>query len=354
MTRIDRYIFKTVVGATLAALLVLLVMEAFFGLLSELEDLGEGNYTLLAILQHVALTMPRRSYETFPMALLLGGLLGMGALAQNSELVVMRGAGVSLLRLTRAALQAGLFLGIIALFIGEFVAPVTERSAQLLHAVAKYEERTILKGRGFWARDGNQIINVRAVLPGDKLVDVTLYELGENAELISLSHAQGARYQAGHWILDGITRSNLSTDPVTTHTLVSLSVDWGLNPDLLEVLAMDPEDLAMRNLSTYIDYLRDNGLDARHYELAFWVKAFTPLTNLGMLFIALPFVFGPQRTAGVGQRLLIGVLLGLLFYLLNRLLGNVVLLYNYPPLLGALLPTLFFFGAGTYALRRLR
>ncbi|MEZ5585024.1 MAG: LPS export ABC transporter permease LptG [Candidatus Competibacteraceae bacterium] len=354
MIRIDRYIFKTVVGATLVALLVLLVMEAFFGLLTELEDLGKGNYTLTAIFQHVALTMPRRAYETFPMALLLGGLLGMGALAQHSELIVMRGAGVSLVRLSRAALQAGLFLGIVALFIGECVAPVSERSAQLVHAVAKYEERTILKGRGFWARDGNQIINVRAVLPGDKLVDVTVYELGESAQLKTLAHAQGARYQAGRWILDSLTRSDLSTDPVVTEKLVSLAVNWGLNPELLEVLAMDPEDLAMRDLSTYVGYLRANGLDARHYELAFWVKAFTPLTNLGMLFIALPFVFGPQRTAGIGQRLLVAVLLGLLFYLLNRLLGNVVLLYDYPPLLGALLPTLLFFGAGTYALRRLR
>ncbi|NJN46253.1 MAG: LptF/LptG family permease [Candidatus Competibacteraceae bacterium] len=103
----------------------------------------------------------------------------------------------------------------------------------------------------------------------------------------------------------------------------------------------------------HFGYLQANGLDARNYELAFWVKAFTPLTNLGMLFIALPFVFGPQRTAGIGQRLLVAVLLGLLFFLLNRLLGNVVLLYDYP-LLGALLPTLLFFGAGTYALRRLR
>lgn len=354
MKRIDRYIFKTVVGTTLAALLVLLVMEAFFGLMAELEDLGEGNYTLGAILQFMALTLPRRLYETFPMGLLLGGLLGMGALAQHSELVVMRAAGMSLLRLIRAALQAGLVMGCLALVIGEFVAPVSEHAAQLVRAEAKYEARSIRRGRGFWAREGEQIINVRAVSPDARLVDITLYELGETAELKSLTHAEGARYEQNRWLLEGVSRSVLNGDRVITEKRPDLAVAWTINPELLEVLAMDPEDLALRDLRVYIRYLRDNGLDARHHELAFWIKALTPVTNLATLFIALPFVFGPQRAGGVGQRLLVGVLLGLAFFLLNRLLGNVVLLYGYPPWLGAILPTVLFFTAGTYALGRLR
>ncbi|MCP5421225.1 MAG: LPS export ABC transporter permease LptG [Gammaproteobacteria bacterium] len=354
MKRIDRYIFKTVVGTTLVALLVLLGMEMFFGLMTELEDLGEGHYTLLAILEFMALTLPRRLYETFPMGLLLGGLLGMGALAQHSELVVMRAAGLSRSRLIWAALQAGLVMGGLALVIGEYIAPASEHAAQLVRAEAKYEARSIRRGRGFWARDGDEIINVRAVLPDNRLVDITLYELNETAELKSLTHAGSARYERSHWILEGVSRSRLDGERVVTERLPELVVNWALNPELLEVLALDPEDLALRDLSVYIRYLHDNGLDARHHELAFWTKALAPLTNLAMLFIALPFAFAPQRASGIGQRLLIGVLLGLAFFLLNRLLGNVVLLYNYPPWLGAILPTLLFFGAGAYALRLMR
>ena len=110
----------------------------------------------------------------------------------------------------------------------------------------------------------------------------------------------------------------------------------------------------MRELLTYIAYLEDNGLDTRRYQLAFWTKLLAPLANLSMLFIAMPFAFGRQRSAGMGQRLVIGILLGLAFFLLNRMLGNIVLLYDFPPIIGAALPMMLFYGAGALALSRLR
>ena len=127
-----------------------------------------------------------------------------------------------------------------------------------------------------------------------------------------------------------------------------------ISPQILEVLAADPDELSIRDLQVYVNYLERNGLDTQSYRLALWRKALAPLTHLAMLVIAMPFVFGPQRTAGAGQRLLVGLLLGLAFFLMNYLLGNVVLLYGYSPLLGAALPSLLFLGAGFYALHRLR
>ena len=123
MSILDRYIFRTVAGATFVALLVLLLLESFLGLLVELEDVGKHNYHFAEIIQYLLLIQPQRLYELFPMALLVGGFLGMGALASSSELIVMRAAGVSLARLTRSALQAGFLLSLVVLAIGEFVAP---------------------------------------------------------------------------------------------------------------------------------------------------------------------------------------------------------------------------------------
>lgn len=356
MKRIDRYIIKTVIGTAVVALLVLLTLEAFFSLLVELEDFGKGNYGLLQIMQYLILTMPRRIYETFPMALLLGGLLGMGALASGSELISMRAAGLSLLRLVGSALQAGLMLGLLALVLGEFVAPKTEFIAQQLRSTAKSEAISIRAGRGFWARDGNYFINVRAVLPGVRLADIYIYEINEKSDLKLALRAAGAHYvdASGRWVLEDVSSSSMEPERVVTDAIANITVNSALNPRLLEILATNPKDLSMRDLLPYIGYLEKNGLDARTYRLAFWIKVLAPLTNLAMLFIAMPFVFGSQRTAGVGQRLLVGVFLGLVFFLFNRMLGNLVLLYDYPPLLGASLPTLAFFTVGTYALRRMR
>lgn len=355
MNIIDRYIFKVVFSASLVALVVLLVLETFFTLLAELEDLGVGEYGLAEILQYVALILPGLAYQTFPMALLLGGLMGMGTLASGSELVVMRAAGLSLLRLVWATLKIGLLLGLVALALAEFIAPYTERSAQELRSTAKASNMSIREGRGFWAKDGNRFIQVRAVLPGDRLADIYIYEMSEGLGLKSAIRADSAYYQNDQWVLEGVSRSSLQPARVIGDRLSSLNIGESvITPGMLDVLAADPEDLALRELLRYIDYLKANGLDAREYQLAFWSKLLTPLVNLAMLFVAMPFVFGAQRRLGVGQRLVAGILLGLLFFLGNRLLGNLILLYDYPPWLGAGLPTLLLFAGGTYALRRMR
>jgi len=316
--------------------------------------MGEGNYGLPQVLQYLLLTLPRRTYEVFPMCLLVGGLLGMGSLASSSELVVMRAAGASLFRLVGAALKAGLFMGLLALILGEFVAPYTEQLAQLTRASARNESIDIRHGLGFWARDGDSFVNVQSVLPGFKLADIYIYEMDEQADLKSVIHADNADYVDGRWALAGVTRTLIGTDAVQTHSVDSLVVDSVISPAMLDVLASDPEDLSMRDLITYIAYLNSNGLQDNMYQLAFWSKALGPFTNLAMLFIALPFVFGSQRKVGAGQRLLIGVFIGLLFFLSNRMLGNLVLLYGYHPLLGASSPTLLFFAVGSYALSRVR
>lgn len=355
MNILDRYIFRTVTATTAVALLVLLLLEFFLNLLMELENLGKGSYGFMAVIRYLLLIQPQHLYEIFPMALLMGGLLGMGALAGGSELIVMRTAGLSLIRLTSSVLQAGLLLSLLVLAMGEFIAPPLEQAAREQRATAKGEDVAIRSGRGFWARDGDYFIHVRAVLPGVRLVDIHVFKINPNdARLETVTVAQGARYLEDHWLLEGVDRSSLNGDAVQTEHLTSLSVVSAINPQILDVLAADPGDLSIRDLLIYVDYLGNNGLDAQDYWLVLWRKLLAPLAHMAMLVIAMPFAFGPRRTAGAGQRLLIGLLLGLLFFLLNYLLGNVVLLYGLPPLMGACLPTLLFIGAGLYALGRLR
>ncbi len=351
MRHLDHYIFKAVLGPTLITLLVLLALEALIGLLEELDNL-QGGYDLKKIFHYIALTLPRRAHEVFPVALLLGGLLGMGQLNSGSEVVAMRMAGISVLRLVWPVMLIGLLLSLGALLLGEFVAPYTERQAQDLRANARAEAVAIRMGQGFWARDGNYFIHVNGVLPGFRLADIYLYEVTTDTRLTSIAWAQEARYDKGGWILDRVRRNDIQNNAVTIEQFSKLRLDLGINPDLLEVLAIEPEDLSMRDLQKYISYLQSNGLDARQQQFAWWTKVLAPFANLAILYLAMPFVFSPQRTLTRGKRLMIGICLGLLFFLVNRLIGNAVLFYTQSPLLGAIIPVLLFSIAGTFALRR--
>lgn len=354
MNLLDRYIFRTVLGTTLVVLMVLLVLDTFFSLLDELGRTGTGHYDLNAVLYYLLLGIPGQTYETLPVALLVGGLLGMGALANHSELVVMRSAGRSVLRIVGSALQAGLVMSLVALLLGEFLAPYTDRLAKEHRFTARTGSAALYPGYSFWARDGADIVGIGTILPGPILVDIAIYRLEEATKLSTLTHAQRAHYAEGRWHLQEVSERRITPDRI--HVTHREQAEWRsvVTPHTLEVLAADPNDLAMREMLTYIEYLQDNGLDTRRYELAFWIKVVAPLANLAMLFIAMPFAFGQQRAVSMGQRLVVGILIGLLFYLANRMLGNVVLLYGLPPLLGACLPMLLLYGIGVIALSRVR
>lgn len=354
MNILDRYLFRTVANATLVTLLVLLLLESFLTMLVELKSVGKGNYDLWAALHYLLLMQPQRLCELFPMALLVGSLLGMGGLASGSELIVMRAAGLSLTRLVSSVAATGLLLSLLVVLVAEFIAPPLEQTAREQRALLKGERLDIRGGRGFWARDGDTFLHIQSVLPGVRLANIHAFQVNAQAQLEEMLYATGARYDAGHWVLEDIARSKIADDTVRTERLLDLKMTSAISPQILEVLATNPERLSIRNLSVYISYLERNGLDAQSYHLAFWRKILAPLTSLAMLAVAMPFVFGPQRRAGIGQRLLIGLLLGLAFFLANYLLGNIVLLYGSPPLLGAALPTLLFLAAGFTALHRLR
>lgn len=354
MNILDRYLFRAVASATLVALLVLLLLELFISLLVELQGVGKGNYSFADAISYLLLIQPQRLYALFPMALLVGSLLGMGALASSSELTVMRAAGLSLIRLTTATLITGLILSSAVLFIGEFIAPPLKQFASQQRALAQGQSRDIRGGRGFWVRDQDYFIHVQAVLPGVRLANIHIFQLNENAELQAVTAAETAQHEQDSWVLEKVQRSIINEQEVHAENISSITVTSAVNPQILEVLAIDPDELSVRELWMYIGYLEGNGLDAQSYRLVFWRKVLAPLSYIAMLVVAMPFAFSPQRTSGVGQRLLIGLLLGLAFFLSNYALGNVVLLYGYPAWIGATLPSSLFIVAGLYALQRLR
>lgn len=354
MLQLDRYIFRQVLATSLISLLVLLALESFFAFMRELDRLGEGSYGPLDIAQFLLYTLPQRAVERMPMALLLGGLMGMGALAAGSELVAMRAAGWSTLRIVASTLLPGLLLVLLAATVGEFVAPALTHHAEAARAEARDRTLSIRGGRGFWVRDGDLLVQIREVHPSGELANLWLYRLEDGVRLRSVAQAESAVHGAQGWRLLGVTETELG--PLTARRVAVAERLWDapITPRLLDVLVLQPEAMSARDLRVYSEYLTRNGLDARSYRLALWAKLVAPLSNLVMLFVAMPFVFGPLRSAAAGQRLFAGVMVGLLFYLTSNTLANVGLVYSLPPALAITLPPALFFLAAFLALRRIR
>jgi lipopolysaccharide export system permease protein len=349
---LDTYIGKAVIGGAFMVMCVLLALFIFIDFIGELDVVGRGDYNAWTAFRYVLLSAPRLTYELMPMAALIGSLVGLGALAGNNELVIMRAAGVSLLRITWAVLKAGLLLVFFAIWLGEWVVADAEQSAANIRSSALTGNKTLKTAEGFWTRDARDFIDVRAVLPGGKLVDVYIYEFDDGHALRRISHAMNATYEQGQWHLKRVRRSEIGPDGVTTEQLPAMTWRSQLSPDLLDIVAIKPDSLSISGLYKYIRYLRQNGLSSGRYEIEFWTKVVLPFATCVMVFAALPFVFGSLRAVGVGQRMLMGVLVGIGFYLFNQTINYVGLVYDFNPLLSALLPTLVLLAAAVYMMRR--
>jgi len=338
---LERYIAKTVIMGCLSACLVMLSIFAFIDFVSQLNNVGTGNYGNLQALVFVLMRLPQRLYELAPSILLLGGILSLGAMAANSELIVMRASGVTTLRITRSVLQTGLLIAVIVAILGEFVVPGATRAAKAYRAEA-IEEKLIVGGiEDIWARDGNRYVNVKQILPDHELHGISVYEIDDSYQLSSIIHAEKARYLNDEWVLNNITRSDVASTGVNTTFEKELILKRLILLELFSVLELHANDMSAQELYIYSSYLQDNSLDSDEYQLAFWIKVFTPLTCLAMLLIAMPIVFNTTpRSGGIGQRVMLAIIIGIIYFVFNRSINHLGLALEISPILSASLPLL--------------
>jgi lipopolysaccharide export system permease protein len=352
MRILDRYLAWAVMSGTLLTLAGLLPLMGVFILSDELDAIGTERYGLTEAMLFTLLSLPRYLYQLFPIATLIGALIGLGALASHSELVAMRAAGISVGRLVRSAMLGGLVLAIIAVVLGELVAPVAEQRGLELRRLALSGEAAQLTPYGFWAIDDGAYVNIREVRSGTSLRDIRIYRVDAAEGTLEASHAEGARYENGRWLLEGIALSRVDGEGVRVERVEQAEWDSMLDPGLLKVVVADPRALPVWGLYKYIRFMSVNKQDASAYEIAFWGKVLHPVLTLSMILIAIPMLLGSSRSTGMGRRMLAGILVGLVYYLVSRTFAYLALLFGMNAFLAAIAPPVLFIGAAMLLLRR--
>jgi lipopolysaccharide export system permease protein len=352
MAKLDRYIGTQVFFAILAVLGIILGLALLFAFIDELGDLNKGDYGLGQALWYILLTAPRRAYEMLPMAALIGCLIGLGSLASNSELTIMRAAGVSIGRIVWAVMKPMLVLMLAGILIGEYVAPLTENQAQADRALAQGGGAAQSSKRGMWHRQGQEYVHINAVQPNGVLLGVTRYRFDDERRLQVASFARRAEFREGQWMLRNVQTTFLHEDHSEVVKQPEERWDIELNPELLGTVVMEPEALSVTGLWQYIHYLSEQGLNNARYWLAFWTKLLQPLVTGALVLMAISFIFGPLRSVTLGQRVFTGVLVGFVFRIAQDLLGPSSLVFGFSPLLAVLVPAGICALAGVWLLRR--
>jgi lipopolysaccharide export system permease protein len=351
MKQLSRYIGIFVLGAIAMVLMVVLSIDVIAALIDGLEEI-DNDYGFSDVLYNIWLTLPSRIYQNIPFASLIGCLMGLGVLAGNSELVVMRSAGISLLRITGFVARPVLLVILTGTLLGEFVVPYTDQVAESRKMLLLGERDDLAATSGVWNREGNEFIHFNAVYPNGRLFGVTRYRFGDERQIESVSFAAQATFFDNYWVEEQGVVTRFTGTGTETENFVTRRWESGLSTDLLQLVSMAPESLPMESLYNYARYLDEQGQISSTYWLAFWTKALQPVTIIGLVLIAVSFVFGPLREATMGYRIFSGVVVGIVFQTTQQLLGPSSIVFGFAPFWAVVVPAIVSTLIGLVLLRR--
>jgi lipopolysaccharide export system permease protein len=351
MRLITRYVATQVFAAILLVLAVLLGFDLIVGVLDQSGDIS-GRYTLGPAAYYTLLSLPSHVAQLLPFAILIGCLAGLGTLASTSELVVIRSAGVSVMRILWMALRPALLVALAGLLVAEYVAPQSQQIAQSYRAMLLQKKDISVSEYGLWHREGDSFVHFNAVQPNGELFGVSMFVLDESRHMQSALFAQRAIYQGDHWLFEDVRETLFKGDHLETTASAKRRWDTQLSPELLNILVLDPIDLSLSGLWHYVRFLREQNSNAGQYELALWNKLLQPLAAISLVLVAASIIFGPLRQSSMGTRVFVGLMIGIVFRISQDMLGPASLVFGFTPILASLTPILVSVAAGFLMLRR--
>jgi lipopolysaccharide export system permease protein len=287
-----------------------------------------------------------------PIAVLLGSILSLGSLASNSEIIAMQASGVSLARLIISLLQAAVILALLSFLLAEWVVPASETAARAVKNLSRGQSTALFVKEGLWIKDESRVLHIDKLLPGGIARDIEIFKLDQRGNVESVTRVGRAIPIEQGWELQQVERSIIGDNRVDTSSYDRLIYSGSLSSRLLEVLMIEPQRMSSGDLYAYLNFLDENKLDASAAQLIFWQKISSPLAVIVMCLLAFPFVLGVQRQSNVGHRLLIGILLGLVFVVVNRLVTQLAVQLGFNAILVAMLPSLIFLVVAIFLLTR--
>jgi lipopolysaccharide export system permease protein len=334
-------------------LVVLLALAGLFEFIGELDD-TRGDYQTVQAILYTAFRLPNLASAMLPIAVLLGSLLGLGALASSSEIIVMRSAGLSIRELSGMVAISGGVLLVFTALLGEYIGPPLDTFARNMRMELRSERDDDRVGKEAWVKDGSTYLHLEKVSPEFEFGSLYVFKFdGDHLRSIAVAENSGLD-ENDKWILENLRETQFLGDGVQVLQSSRSIESFELNAGLLGTSLAKPMSLSARELLSYIAYLDKNDLDATKYETEFWYRVSRTFTVLIMPILALAFVFGSLRTGGSGGRLMIGVVIGLAYYLASESLANSGEVFNLNPLIISWLPTAALAGVTVFALSRIR
>ncbi len=345
------YLLKRFLYGLLISLIVLTSLDIFFSFTAELKYLNEGTYDLLAITQYIILNLPKSITIMFPYAMLIGAMLSLGAMASDYEFVAMQSAGISVRKIISIVLIQSFLISSVFYTMSDQLIPEFSSMAETKKNMA-LNKKIIFQRNGVWFKDKQSYIRIQEIYSENDLKNITKYDYDNDHNLIAIHYIREATNDGSKWLLSGVESIYVDKIPITKEIHNEQFLDDFIDKNLIMIKTDKSESLSLLDVVRNISYLEKNKLDSDIQKKIFWEKIFQPFSAVIMLFLALPFIFGKLRSTQTSKRIIIGLFIGITFFIVSSILPNLGMILGLAPFVNILIPHLVFIYAGNYLLSR--
>ena len=353
-----RYIGRSVAYFTLLTLTAFIALFFFFNTLDELERVGRGTYTVSKMLIYVLLQIPGHIAELAPVATLIGGIVALASLAAGSEITILRTAGLSTGKLVFWVVLMSLPFSTAIFVFSDYITPAAERTANALRLQALQIGISSELVSGSWVKDSqvdtasgelNTVyVNATKLEAQGFLTDLKLYEFDFKDRLKRVVVAERADAVSDGWILKNVNETVYQSvqGPLgeTVEARNNKLGEWhwktAVTPSVVGAVARAPNQMNTVELYRISRFLSANGQGAAKLQLVLFQNLFMPVSIAVMLLLALPFAFLHTRAGGISTKIFAGIMLGILFFMLDRLFSHLGILNTWPAFASAIAPSL--------------
>ena len=344
-----KYLFYRFITGLSVSLIVLVSIEIFFSFTAELKYLNVGNYGIVPIVKYTILSIPKSILIMFPYAVLIGSMLSLGAMASDMEFISMHAAGISITRviiiiMAQAFLVSAIFYAASDTFVPKFTKKAESKKNTALN------KKIIFNHNGVWFKDRNTFIKINEIYSDISIKGITLYKYDSNNSLSSIKTIRDANYINDQWHLIDIEETFFDTKPVTKKYSDKEVTSMFIDQRLISIKTNKSESLSLGDVVRNINYLENNSLDSDIQRKIFWEKLFKPVSTIIMLFLSMPFIFGRHRSSNMSKRIVLGLFIGIVFFIVTSILPSLGMVFGITPFLNVLFPHIIFIIVGFYML----
>ena len=361
-SKIDWYFSRKFIASSF---LVGVIFYALFFLIGLLDN-ADTKLPVADYLLGVGLGTFSFFYGFLPTILLMAFLFAFGGMVAKREIVVLQALGYPLKSLIAMVLKGALLIFLLWGFLMEYAFPLAVNHSKTI-LYQHNDKNATISIDGEWIRSKDSFIKI--VSSKDReIFGVTIYQLDEQGRLsnwyyapkgqwennvLSLTNIKHTEYRYGEQPFpQGLKESQLRQQQISNK---KFALD--LSFDTFSYIALEPNQMYLSQILRYADYIIDNNIDGGgegKFIFAFWERVLMPLSIIGLILIIMPTMLGTPRVQRLGDKIFIGILIGVLYFIATELARNSNVYISIPnAVAAAILPCLLFL-AGCFSCYRAR